>query len=112
MTERDKRIQEMAQSGSIVCKGCDCTKCANCVHYNRAKELYDTGYRKADEVRKETAKNIFKALDEIIAKSENADDILLYGKNFSKTGIIHRRFYVYKKDIKTLKEKFGAEVEE
>ena len=52
MTEQEKRekaIEEMAQLGSIVCKGCDCTKCANCVHYNLAKELYDTGYRKVDK---------------------------------------------------------------
>lgn len=65
-----------------------------------------------NEERKETAKEIFKALDEIIDKSEKVNDVLFYGKNFSETGVLHRRFYVYKKDIQTLKEKFGVEVEE
>ena len=53
MTEQEKRekaIEEMAQLGSIVCNGCDCSRCANCVHYRRAEIIYDAGYRKADEV--------------------------------------------------------------
>ena len=61
-----------------------------------AEELTAKGYRKEEEVRKETAKEIFKALDEIITKSEKVEDILLYGKNFSKTGVVCRRFYVYR----------------
>lgn len=78
MTEQEKRekaIEEMAQMGSIVCKGCDCTKCANCVHYNRAKELYYAGYRKEEEVQKETAKNIFERLEKFICAA--IDDELL-----------------------------------
>ena len=67
MTEQEKRekaIEEMAQLGSIVCKGCDCTKCGNCVHYNRAKIIYDQYIlRKEEEVRKETIIEIAKWLN-------------------------------------------------
>ena len=70
MTEQEKRIEEMAQCKKCFarCYGLDGKREKQYVvdYYHRhcerwivAKELVDLGYRKADEVRKETEKEIF-----------------------------------------------------
>lgn len=61
-----KQIEEM---GQIICGRCengicliDKTSCYGLCEELKAEKLYNAGYRKADEVRRETAKKIFDAL--------------------------------------------------
>ena len=68
MTEQEKVIHKIAQFGGYVCKGCDCTKYTNCVHYNRAKALYDEVYNEAYAAGKKDAiidfaQTVIKCLD-------------------------------------------------
>ncbi len=62
--DREKEIEEMAKT---VYNGCrvacsDCRERALCEVRHVAEVLVDEGYRKADEVRKETAKEVLFAL--------------------------------------------------
>lgn len=72
MIEDEKKIQEMAQLGNMGCKGKDCIKCQQdhpheiCWPYRRAKIYYHEGYRKADEVRKETIKEFIDFVKNVI----------------------------------------------
>lgn len=58
--DKEKEIEEMVDvlwrhCGNLINEYCEGeSNCANCI----AKKLTDAGYRKADEVRKETAKEI------------------------------------------------------
>lgn len=64
MTEREKRIEEMAKIKNRCL--CDCGKCVQCSDYVLSTLLYNADYRKSDEVRKETAQKIW---DELFAGS-------------------------------------------
>ncbi len=93
---KQKEIEEMADvlwghCGNLINEYCEGkSHCANCI----AKKLTDAGYRKADEVRKETAKEILQDLyDEA---SKYCDDTM--GLN------------TY--EIKQLANKYGVEVDE
>ncbi len=68
--DREKEIQEIATVDSVCAKAeAACKKCAKkCVHYYRAIDLYNAGYRKADEVRKETAKEIIQKTHDMYKK--------------------------------------------
>lgn len=68
----NKEIEEMA---SVMCgTKCSCKECIkthayngewfNCILPSKAEVLYNAGYRKADTVRKETAREIFNLLHE------------------------------------------------
>lgn len=67
MKDKEKQIQEIAQ---IICGRSkddiciiDNTSCdSSCCWARIAEAIYNVGYRKADEVRRETAKKIFDAL--------------------------------------------------
>ena len=78
MTEREKRIAEMAKAccedfNSRVCIQGTCGRIAICpLSTTACQRLYDAGYRKADEVRKE----IFSKLIEV---SKNFDGNLPLG---------------------------------
>lgn len=63
-----------------------------------AKDIYNTGYRKADEVRKETAKAILQYFNDISVA------ISLYPE--MRKSVNATKFY------KWLKEKYGVEVDE
>lgn len=63
---KQEQIEEM---GQIICGHCengicliDKTSCFGLCEELKAEELYNAGYRKADEVRNETAKEILKIL--------------------------------------------------
>ena len=100
MTEQEKRFEEMAQLRSIVCNGCYCSLCLNCAHYRRIEILYDAGYRKADEVRKETAKEFSNRVDEIVDWCTSNNSI----NDFDYEYFINC--------LRNLKKEFGVEVEE
>lgn len=95
MTKEQKEIEEMAKllcSKSHSCDVCDFEN-KPCGHQETAQILYTAGYRKADEVRTETAKELAKKLLACGQESE-------YGE-------------VYPHDIKNIvKELYGVEVEE
>lgn len=58
--DKAKEIREIATVDSVCAKAeAACENCVQkCVHYYRAIDLYNAGYRKADEVRNETAREI------------------------------------------------------
>ena len=94
MAEREKRIEEIAR---ILCKqNWNCTKCTfenGCLYKDNAQLIYDAAYRRADEVRKETAKEI---LQEIASVFYAVGDV----------------FELTRQDIQELAEHYGVEVEE
>ena len=98
MTEQEKRgkaIEEMAVKASNCCE-CGCGDCPMrpCTVYEYSERVYDAGYRKEEEVQKETARQFAK--------------LLL--KKFDKNCQGHT---FYRDDIKRiLKKEFGVEVEE
>lgn len=106
MIEDEKKIQEMAQLGTIDCKGKDCIKCQEehpheiCWSYRRAKMYYQEGYRKEEEVQKETLQKLFKLINE---------NLFDWGEWWER-GL----FFAIQPDTikKIIKEEFGVEVEE
>lgn len=68
MKTKQEQIEEMAQAMCGYCKDgrcllksnapCDKFKSQDCVYKENAEALYNAGYRKADDVHKETAKVI------------------------------------------------------
>ena len=104
MTEQEKRekaIDEMTKIArdslcSCECKYCGCT----CEYYYACLALYYTGYRKEEEVRKETALEYSNRIDEIVTWciSNKIGDDFDY-KYFSNC-------------IRNLKKEFGMDVEE
>ncbi len=71
MDEREKEIGELAQtifSSGVAIDGTDIAYglTGNDSHFHRmAAKLIDSGYRKSEEVRKETAKSIFYVLEKL-----------------------------------------------
>lgn len=71
MSSRPKAIEELAQaifSSGVAIDGTDIAYglTGNDSHFHRmAAKLIDSGYRKAEEVRKETAKSIFDVLEKL-----------------------------------------------
>lgn len=71
MDEREKEIEELAQaifSSGVAIDGTDIAYglTGNDSHFHRmAAKLIDSGYRKSEEVRKETAKSIFYVLEKL-----------------------------------------------
>lgn len=117
---KQEQIEEMVKTvvdrekncviGETECKKCNLNKCD--LHCNIHSEisydcetLYNAGYRKAEEVRKETAKEI---LDEI----DNAlhDLAMCYAKGHKDYYAVCE--YVHLKIISKIAKKYGVEVEE
>lgn len=73
-----------------------------------AKALYNAGYRKIDEVRKEMAKEIFKAIKEIIDNAEHIVDNY-YSSWCPNIGYDKKQV---DKGIYELAKQYGVEVEE
>lgn len=102
MTEQEKRkkaIYEMAESicpkFEIQCYDCH----RDCNVEEDSERLYDAGYRKADEVRKETAKRFLKMLYDIGVDRQTIETCGIYDVNGSELA----RF---------VSQEFGVEVEE
>ena len=104
MTEQEKRenaIEEMARITSMrSCNDNICDlhndRCAEC----EATRLYDAGYRKEEEVRKETATEYSNRIDEIVTwciSNKIGDDF---------------DYEYFSNCISNLKKQFGVEVEE
>ncbi len=74
MKTKQERIEEMAKLICSMQKKCDDCWKYNCYAKDFAKILYNSGYRKADEVRKETAEKFAEKLKE---KIDNQQYILL-----------------------------------
>lgn len=96
----NKKIEEMAR---LTCPmQCDCKECwayKNCAFIYDANILYKAGYRKADEVRKETAREILNYLHDL--GGCGAKDDFIKGWDAAIDGAY--------KDISC---KYGVEVEE
>ena len=74
---KEKEIEEIADMLVAVCD--DCNECpygkkygyGACTEHQMAERIYEAGYRKADEVRKETAKEIYNSLiDETVWETD------------------------------------------
>ena len=64
---KEQQIEEMAQflqKHKIGCLEDSCEKCHKCKNYRRAVGLYETGYRKADDVRRESVEEFAERLEE------------------------------------------------
>lgn len=87
MTKQEQQIEEIAKIACVACASYVCPiladfrPCEAAKGY--AKVVYDAGYRKADEVRKETAKEILDMLYEQGIDNE----ILEYCKIFDVNGV-------------------------
>lgn len=86
MTEQEQ-LREM---GQIICGRCldgvcliDKCVCEGVCEQITAKELYNADYRKADEVRKETAKDICLKIIEDIPKSIKEKWIKWFNENYN-----------------------------
>lgn len=86
--DKEKEIQEMAKnmcsSYAEYC-GCGC-RVENCPIDTFAKNAIDAGYRKADEVRKETAEKIWEKVYNLIKNAKKdltSDTIIGFAKMFS-----------------------------
>lgn len=106
MTEQENRetaIEEMAQfmceTGEKSCAKCKGEPNVQCGAWNEATRLYDAGYRKADEVRKEIAKRFLKMLYDIGVDRQTIETCGIYDVNGSELA----RF---------VSQEFGVEVEE
>lgn len=111
MIKDEKKIQEMAQLGTIDCKGKDCIKCQQdhpheiCWSYRRAKMYYQEGYRKKEEVRRETIK-------EFISFTKNVIDN--YNPTVTETDSGIRTYHYLTDDglFDIIKEKYEKEIKE
>lgn len=103
----NKEIEEMA---SVMCgTKCSCKECIkthayngewfNCILPSKAEVLYNAGFRKADTVRKETAREILRILHNI----GGCDATREWDKGFDAA--IDTAY-------KAVKERYGVEVEE
>ena len=111
MTEqerREKAIEEMAKilwgnrynadCFSVSCKDCEFSGQGGCSMYKHAVCLYDAGYSKEEEVRKETIAKFIKRLREVAKKTKNNLDSTRWLKLWT--------------EIENIKEEFGVEVEQ
>lgn len=111
MTEREKRIEKMARdmcNRKMTCEECigvhgdiyfrDKSDCKYCFAATRA---YNAGYRKADEVRKETAKEFIELFHKYVIISEDTFD-----------GTVKMNITDAVKMNEEIEKKFGVEVEE
>lgn len=86
MADEQKEIEEMAMS-IAECNGTTCENCAlKCKAYITCEILHDEGYRKADEVRKESFEVGRKSAAKELLQ-ELFDEAMRYGK--STDGILH-----------------------
>lgn len=125
MTEREKRIEEMSlKACEHFCENCN----KNCGAYRACTILYDAGYRKEKEVKKETFDKLTETFMEMTAYGSDSNQHAGYYDYSIKISevieIIAEVFgfeykdyeehtEVYKHDFENfLKEKFGVEVEE
>lgn len=78
----NKEIEEMArtiiQPCKISCKECD----KKCRDYNLSRSLYNAGYRKAEEVRKETAKEILQQVYDFLNDKNDKFDVFELAKEY------------------------------
>ena len=115
MDEEQKQIEKMArvmcEHFEISMKNQPCTKCRtynkNCYTIHKAELLHNAGYRKADEVRKETAKEIGRKLKENyfmffgkeIRSDFNAEDINFFIDDFYYKKEISAQFKSYRDNV-------------
>lgn len=105
MTEQEKRIEKMGSDIEKLkcgkyhdCSSCDMKDYMFCQSAKLARDLYDEGYRKEEEVRKETATKFLFEAKRILAEYEHS----IYGEMFIE---------VFVKLLQVSKE-FGVEVDE
>ena len=122
MKTKQEQIEEMQK---VICDNCKdkyskkgyvCpwqdrkTKCYNCEKLSEA--LYDAGYQKAEEVRKETAKDIFQKVVNICIKEEDFQDGTVNTQlEPLYFGIMNGCAFI-RGEVKKLAKQYGVEVEE
>lgn len=104
MTEREKREKAIAEMtrhfGEMARCHCECDDSKISCYKCFAIKVYDAGYRKADEVRKDTVKDFSNRVDEIISwciSNKIGDDF---------------DYEYFTNCLQNLKKEFGVEVEE
>ena len=117
---KQEQIEEMAVIGCVrnpqahtaeECAKCD-FKQGQCNAYRHAEALYNAGYRKAEEVRKETAKKIFQKVVNICRKEEDFQDGTVNTQlEPLYFGIMNGCAFI-RGEVKKLAEQYGVEVEE
>ena len=102
MTKQEQQIEEIAKIACVACAQHNCCPltanfrpCEAALEY--AKAVYDGGYRKADGVRKETAKDILDILYDMGIDKE----MLEYCRIFDVNGVLI---------AKQICEKYGVEM--
>ena len=114
---REEQIAEMAKiiCGRVEDDICiiDRTSCDSCCSWARqAENIYNAGYRKAEEVRKETAKEIFQKVVNICRKEEDFQDGTVNTQlEPLYFGIMNGCAFI-RGEVKELAEQYGVEVEE
>lgn len=103
-----QKIQEMARTICVPakvenaeCESCKAKASGVCVMTEIATELYNAGYRKADEVRKETVKEILQII-EMRAKN------ICFDTNEEQFAVCHTVAEIKQ----AISDKYGVEVEE
>lgn len=92
----------------------DDVHCENCFcsHKDTAEKLYNAGYRKAEEVRKETAKEIFQKVVNICRKEEDFQDGTVNTQlEPLYFGIMNGCAFI-RGEVKELAKQYGVEIEE
>lgn len=125
---KQERIKEIAKilhsthAESVICIGKDCNFCKHaglkifddytCIDLDLAEALHNEGYRKVDEVRKETAREIFQRVINICRKEEDFQDGTVNTQlKPLYFGIMNGCAFV-RGEVKELAKQYGVEVEE
>lgn len=108
---REEQIEEIKQVLIKTCKRCRLFE-EDYMQSKYAEALYNAGYRKAEEVRKETAKEIFQKVVNICIKEEDFQDGTVNTQlEPLYFGIMNGCAFI-RGEVKELAEQYGVEVEE
>ena len=108
---KQEQIEEIKQVLIKTCKRCRTFE-EDYMQSKYAEALYNAGYRKVDDVRKETAKEIFQKVVNICIKEEDFQDGTVNTQlEPLYFGIMNGCAFI-RNEVKELAEQYGAEVEE
>ena len=108
---KQEQIEEIKQVLIKTCKRCRTFE-EDYMQSKYAEALYNAGYRKVDDVRKETAKEIFKKVVNICIKEEDFQDGTVNTQlEPLYFGIMNGCAFI-RNEVKELAKQYGVEVEE
>ena len=108
---KQEQIEEIKQVLIKTCKRCRTFE-EDYMQSKYAEALYNAGYRKVDDVRKETAKEIFQKVVNICIKEEDFQDGTVNTKlEPLYFGIMNGCAFI-RNEVKEIAKQYGVEVEE